>query len=277
MDNTTIVLPSARAIRHEQLQIESSSLFLPDFITMNEFISKLCIVDGFQTVDDDSRTLLLLEASDFKGFSSLQIERNFFTFTKNSSYIFKFFEELSAELYDIKELESSDIYAEYEEHITILNELYKRYEKLCLEKKVLDKIFLPKLYTFNEEYVLKHSNIKIYIDGYLTNFEFELLLSCSKYAEVIIVFTASAFNTKMQKKLTELEIEVEQAYEYSISLNSKTILEKTATLKNTNINTQSFSESLLQVAFVQKSIYDFIKKGYEAQNIAYQMKKWQNC
>ena len=161
MDETTIVLPSARAIRHEQLQIDTSSLFLPNFITMNEFISKLCIVDGFKAIDDDSRTLLLLEASDFKGFSSLQIERNFFTFTKNSTYIFKFFEELSAELYDIKELESSDIYAEYEEHITILNELYLRYEELCLEKKVLDKIFLPKLYTFNEEYAQKHNKIKV--------------------------------------------------------------------------------------------------------------------
>mgnify|MGYP002629870055 CR=1 FL=1 len=268
MDETTIVLPSARAIRHEQLQIRTSSLFLPNFITMNEFISKLCIVDGFKTIDDDSRTILLLEASDFKGFSSLQIERNFFTFTKNSSYIFKFFEELSAELYNIKQLESSDIYAEYEEHITILNELYVRYEKLCLEKKVLDKIFLPKLYTFNKEYALKHEKIKVYIDGYLTNFEFELLLSCSNYSEVSIVFTASAFNIKMQTKLSELGIELEQGYEYLISINSKTILQKNVISKNSNINTQSFSESLLQVAFVKKSIYDFIKKGYEAQNIA---------
>ena len=268
MDEITIVLPSARAIRHEQLQIESSSLFLPNYITMNEFITKLCIVDGFKTVDDDSRTILLLEASDFKGFASLQIERNFFTFTKNSSYIFKFFEELSAELYDIKELESSDIYAEYEEHITILNELYVRYEKICLEKKVLDKIFLPKLYTFNKEYALKHKKVKIYIDGYLTNFEFELLLSCTHYSEVNIVFAASAYNSKMQMKLSELGIELEKEYEYLISLNNKTILQKNVISKNSNINTQSFSESLLQVAFVKKSIYDFIKKGYEAQNIA---------
>ena len=98
MDETTIVLPSARAIRHEQLQIDSQTLFLPNYITMNEFISKLCIVKNFKTLDDDSRVLLLLEASDFNSFSSLQIQRNFFTFTKNSSYIFKFFEELSAEM-----------------------------------------------------------------------------------------------------------------------------------------------------------------------------------
>ena len=88
MNNTTIVLPSARAIRHEQLSIDSQTLFLPNYITMNEFISKLCIVKEFKPLDEDSRVLLLLEASDFKAFSSLQIQRNFFTFTKNSSYIF---------------------------------------------------------------------------------------------------------------------------------------------------------------------------------------------
>ena len=130
MNNTTIVLPSARAIRHEQLSIDKQTLFLPNFITMSEFINKLCIVKNFKTIDADTRVLLLLEASNFDGFSTLQIQRNFFTFTKNSSYIFKFFEELSAEMYDINTLDTSDIYGEYEEHITILQELYKRYENL---------------------------------------------------------------------------------------------------------------------------------------------------
>ena len=59
---TTIVLPSARAIRHEQLHLDSQTLFLPNYITMSEFISKLCIVKDFKTLDDDSRVLLLLEA-----------------------------------------------------------------------------------------------------------------------------------------------------------------------------------------------------------------------
>jgi len=93
MHETIIVLPSARAIRHEQLHIKNQTLFLPNYITMSEFINKLCIVEDFKIADDDSRILLLLEASDFNAFSKLQIERNFFTFTKNSTYIFKFFEE----------------------------------------------------------------------------------------------------------------------------------------------------------------------------------------
>ena len=268
MQNTTVVLPSARAIRHEQLSIEESTLFLPTFITMSDFISKLCIVKDFKIVDADSRVLLLLEASDFSKFSNLQIQRNFFTFTKNSSYIFKFYEELSAELYDISELDTSDIYAEYEEHIVILQELYKRYEKLCSQKKILDKIFLPKLYAFNKEFAQTHKDIEIYVDGHLTNFELEILYKCCEYSNVTIIFNTSSFNTKMQSKFDDLDDSLEIDYVYRISLNEKKIISKTKILKNKNITCQSFSESLLQVAFIKTKLYEFVKKGLEPEKIA---------
>ena len=268
MTEQTIVLPSARAIRHEQLSIESDTLFLPNYITMSEFISKLCIVNDFKMADDDSRVLLLLEASDFSSFSKLQIQRNFFTFTKNSSYIFKFFEELSAELYDINNLDTSDIYAEYEEHITILQELYKRYEKLCSERKILDRIFLPKLYEFNTEFARLNKNIEIHVEGHLTNFELELLLKCCEYSSINIILNTSTFNTKMQSKFSELGIELEKDYRYNISLNSKTITDKTKITKNKNILCESFSESILQVAFIKQKVYEFIQKGLKPENIA---------
>jgi inactivated superfamily I helicase len=268
MNKTIIVLPSARAIRHEQLSIDSQILFLPNYMTMNDFISKLYLVPEYKTLDKDSRTLLLLEASDFKSFSSLKIQRNFFTFTKNSSYIFKFFEELSAEIYDISKLNTSDIYAEFEEHIAILQELYKRYENLCNERKVLDKIFLPKLYEFNKEYILNYDKVSIYIDGYLTNFELEILEKACKYIEVEFIFTTSRFNTKMQKKFLELGIELEVDFEYNISLNTKQILNKTKRNSDTKIICESFSESILQIAFVKQKVYEFVQKGYKAENIA---------
>ena len=267
-NDITIVLPSARAIRHEQLRIESSTIFLPNYVTMGEFISKLCVVDGFKTIDDDGRVLLLLEASDFKEFSSLQIERNFFTFTKNSSYIFKFFEELSAELYDINELNLSDVYAEYEEHIEILQELYKRYRDLCNERKLLDRIFLPSLYEFNLSYAKSHQAIELHIEGHLTSFEFKLLEEVCKYTSVNLSIKTSEFNQKMQSRFLELGIELEKDYEYLISFNDKKIIQKKEIQNNKKILCESFSESILQVAFIKKKLYDFIKQGHDAKNIA---------
>ena len=268
MDESTIVLPSARAIRHEQLMQESQTLFLPNYITMSDFISKLTLVKEYKFIDEDSRIVLLLEASDFKAFSALQIERNFFTFTKNSSYIFKFFEELSAELYDINLLSAADVYAEYEDHIAILQELYKRYEKLCDERKLLDRIFLPKLYEFNEAYAKTHKNVVIYLDGHLTNFELELLQKAVKFTNITICFWATRFNEKMQNKLNELGFELEAGFIYELDLNEAKIISKEKILKDYKLTCNTFSESLLQVGFVQQKIYEFVQKGYKAQNIA---------
>lgn len=268
MNESLTVLPSARAIREKLFNIEGSSLFLPNYTTMSDFVSKLSIVKDFKTLDEDGRVILLLEASDFKNFTNLQIQRNFFTFTKNSSYILKFYEELSAEMYDISVLESSDIYGEYEEHIAILQELYSRYEQLCMDKKLLDKIFLPKLYTFNEEYVKKYQNIELHVDGHLTNFELSLLDKCCEFSSVNILFSASRFNTKMQKKFLELGIELEIGYSYKISLNTKEILQKESIVQNSRVTCEAFSEPALQVAFVKKKIYDFVQKGYRPEHIA---------
>ncbi|MEA2073961.1 MAG: PD-(D/E)XK nuclease family protein, partial [Campylobacterota bacterium] len=244
------------------------SLFLPNYITMGEFISKLCIVENYKFIDDDSRVLLLLEASDFKEFSELQIERNFFTFTKNSSYIFKFFAELSAEKYDISMLNDVDIYGEFQEHISILSELYKRYENLCDERNYLDKTFIPKLYEFNKSFAKTHKEIEIKVDGHLTNFEFELLERCCEYSNITLIFNTSIFNSKMQSKFEDLGITLKAGNEYKISLNDKKVIQESLIIKNKNISCESFSESLLQVAFVKSKIYQFIQKGYSAENIA---------
>lgn len=267
MQTTTIVLPSARAIRDKYLEL-SDSLDIPHYITMSDFISKLCIVSGFKSIDEDSAYLLLMEAADFKSFSKLQIDRNFFTFTKNATYIFRLFQELSTELYDIKELKKYDVYGDFYEHISILEELYARYEKLCYEKKLLDTIFLPKLYKFNHSYAKSHSLVEIYAEGYLTNFEFELLDKCSQYTNVHIHFNATKFNTKMQKKFAKYGIELKEGFWYKIDFKNKKILELSAINKNRNISCSSFTQDILQVAYIEQKVYEFVQKGYDPSKIA---------
>ncbi len=268
MDDSLIVLPSARAIRQRQLAVEEETFFLPNYITMSEFIAKLCLVEGESFVDDDTRILLLLEASNFENFLNLQIERNFFTFTKNSSYIFKFFEELSAELYDIDALKEADVYAEYEEHITILEELYRRYGELCKEKKLLDKIYLPKLYELNYNYLKEHAKVEIVLEGYLTNFELQLLREATEFSHILLHFHATRFNTKMQNKLRELGFDIEIGYRYTLSLNLKKSISKEVVSKKSKISCVSFSEPILQIAFIKQKIYEFVEKGYEPEKIA---------
>lgn len=262
------ILPTSRAIRASLLKEQISDGFLSSYTTMSEFLQRALLVEGFVRVDDDTRTLLLLEASDFKQFSALQIERNFFTFTQNSSYIFRFFEELSGELVNIEALALADTYGDYEEHIEILKELYLRYEKLCEERKILDPIFVSKKYRLNTSYIKAQGEILLVVEGYLTNFELKILQECSQIVPLRLRFYANRFNKKMQEKLKNLGIEILPERNQIINLGTMRIEGSSVVKSEARIGCESFSQRLLQVAFIKQKVYEFVSKGIAAEKIA---------
>jgi len=151
MNSKTIILPAFRSIR-EKISSKEQNSFLDNYITIGDFFSNATFVENLKFVDDDTKELFLLKASDFKAFDKLQIKRNFLTFTKNSSYIFSFFQELSTEKVSLDEIILSDVYGEFEEHIEILKQLYQRYEELLISNNLIDTIYLPKYYKINQGY-----------------------------------------------------------------------------------------------------------------------------
>ncbi len=261
------ILPSSRAIRAAILKEKQNNTFLPSYITMSEFLQRALVVDGYARIDDDTRTLLLLEASDFDAFSTLNIERNFFTFTQNSSYIFRFFEELSGELVDIHALSMADTYGDYEEHIEILQEPYHRYELLCQQKRVLDPIFLPKNYTLNHAYIASQEDVLLVVEGYLTNFELQILQECAALTTLRLRFYANSFNIKMQEKLRDLGLEVIVDKNQIINLSTKSIEGSSSVTSQATVSCESFSQRILQVAFVKLKVQEFIDKGIPAEKI----------
>jgi RecB family exonuclease len=236
---------------------------------MGEFLQRALYVDGYVKADDDTRTLLLLEASDFKNFHTLQIERNFFTFLQNSSYLFRFFEELSGELVEIGDLEQADTYGDYQEHIEILQELYRRYEKICDENRVADPIFLPKRYSLNYAYIKRIGEIEYAIEGYITNFEMKILLECAELIPVTLCFEAGRFNKKMQDKLKSYAIPIENGKKYRIDLKNRVSTPQQELLPpETEIVCEPLGERLLQAAFIKQKVFEFIESGIEPEQIA---------
>ena len=268
MQNKTVVFPTSRAIRHELLHLQKSTTFLPNYITISEFIERVSLVEGYKTIDSDTRVLLLLEASDFKAFEALQIERNFFTFTQNSSYILTLFSEISGEKVELEALQTADTYGDYEEHIAILKALYERYEKLCREKKLLDQIFLPKWYHLHKEYIFTLGEITIIVEGYLRAFELEIIQKCSQLTQVNLILTTTIYNQKLQERLLSFGFELDKDQNYLLDFTNKKVL--SCTKKNTNVNIEAYSvsEALLQVAFVKQKVFEYIQKGIVPQDIA---------
>ena len=237
-------------------------------MTMGELMNRAVLAEGFRKVDKDTRTLALLEATDFSAFRHLEIERNFFTFTKNASYLFRFFEELSGELVDIEALDSADTYGDFSEHIQILKTLRERYRAICMEKKILDPIFLNEIYTLNTGWIRTLEGLKIEAEGYLTNFELKILTEIARIVPVHLLFESHRFNTKMQEKFADRGIELPQGRRYTIDVASQTVLASEPLERKPEIESTPLSERILQAAFVKQKVYEMIAEGIVPEQIA---------
>ena len=104
--------------------------FLDKHYTLGEFLEKIIVVDGAKFIDKDLRKKYLFEAIRNVNVEKLGISREFINFFEDSDFIFSFFNELFLERVDIDEVIVSDVYLDYEEHLTILKEILKNYKNL---------------------------------------------------------------------------------------------------------------------------------------------------
>ncbi len=264
----TTVLPTSRAIRQQLLHQRDHNTFLQRYITMGELLSRAVLVEGYESIDADTRTLMLLEAADFEAFAELNIERNFFTFTTNAAYLFRFFEELSGEMVEIDALDTADTYGDFAEHIQILTHLRSRYRALCEEKKIFDRIFLPELYRLNRPWIATLEALEVSAEGYFTRFELGLLREMAEIIPVTLLFEATPYNVKMQERLADIGIETRPGYEYRIDLSRMAIASCDRIETDAAIAATPLSERILQTAFVKQKVYEMITEGMDPERIA---------
>ena len=268
MQNKLTILPSSRSIRHRILSLKNNNAFLDPTVTIGEFLNRILSVEDAINLDSDRRNLLLLEASEFKNFDSLHIERNFFTFTQNSHYIFRFLEELSGEEVSIDSIELADTYGDYEEHLNVLNELYKRYELICKREGVIDSIFLKKEYSLNLDYLKRYNKVLLVLEGYLTNFEFGLLIKCAEVINLEIEYQSTQYNKKMTHKFNDLGFDLEEGCLYLLNISTISIVKKEVFKPYKHITCKQFPERIGQIAFIKEQVYLMIQEGIEPEQIA---------
>ncbi len=263
-----VIYPTSRALRYMRQKALDSDSILPKYSTIGDFEKKVLLVKGRTFIDDDTRTLLLKEASQFSTFQHLHIDREFFTFLKNSKFLFGFFEELALEGVKIEDLKQADVYASYEEHLEILSLLLQRYKMLLKEHHYCDKVVLPELYSINSSYLADIDEIELYLEGYLNHFEFELFCTIAKEKRVIVHLHTNSFNKKMLAKFEALGFILKEGYAYCLNLSTIMIEEQQpSNTPTTRYSTFSSNSRILQVAFIKKSIYDFIKDGIAPEEI----------
>ncbi len=261
-----IVYPTARCIRTAVESYEHS--ILPHFMSMGEFLSRAGIAHGRITPDDDLRLLALHEAADFSTFSSLQIDRNFFSFIQNAQYIFRFFEELSSEQVQIQTLADVDVYGEYEEHIAILIQLRSRYHEICEKNGWNDPIFWSENTQINTGFLSHYDSVHIEVEGYLSRREIGILLECARVVPLSIGYTTTPYNRKMTSRFEEMGFVLNEGRRYRLSLSDTAISSEESLEKNTEILCETFNSRIAQIGFVKSKIEAFVEDGIAPENIA---------
>ncbi|MFH0710658.1 MAG: PD-(D/E)XK nuclease family protein [Pseudomonadota bacterium] len=259
MQRTCVVFPTSRAIR-DTVETYSDG-FLPTLMGMGDFLDRVILSENVVSPDNDLRLLALHEASDFTTFDKLLIERNFFTFIQNSTYIFRFFEELSGEMVSIDALEGADVYGEYEEHIAILKQLWFSYRDIVQSRGWSDPIFSKSAIVINEGYVRGFETITVHVEGYLSRYELEVLRSCAAVTRVECLYHATTFNEKMSTRFRELSLDIEAGYIYRINMSDMSMIEFSVIAPLEDVTCEVFHNRLVQVGFVKAKIALMVESG----------------
>lgn len=147
----------------------------------------------------------------------LVFEQSFLGYLQGSEFLLPFFREIARHKVAMSEIPLRDIYADYEEHLAILEEIYTRFVAR------LDELGLERLDDKQEvikEFVQGFSQIEIYLDGLLNPIEQDKLYALSAYTPLYIHIDTDSYNYAYFRWLYA---EIEPGFSYTIILDSREV------------------------------------------------------
>ncbi|MEB2831926.1 PD-(D/E)XK nuclease family protein [Campylobacter upsaliensis] len=264
------VFSSSRKIKEYYQQSKGTNALIDQALSVAEFLDKICLSQGFRASAYEQ--LLLMQEACKKSQNleqKLGISTEFFAFLKNNEYLFSFFRELALENKSIKDLQNSDYYASYNEHLEILDCVFQNYLNLLKRENLHDELSLPLSYTLNLDFLEDYESIIYDLEGFLSHFELSLLLQIAKHKELILRFKTSKFNLAYFKELPFLkDVNLKENYHYEFNITQNILLKKESLKpKSAFVKVQQFELRILQAAFVFDEISSFIRAGLRAEDI----------
>lgn len=265
--NELHIYPTSRALREISIGYKQQEGFIPTLMRMDEFENRVTRVEEKRLVDTLQRILFLREAARFERFKILNVDLDLIRFFTRSDAIFKFFEELTAEKVSFEKLREADAYAEFDQHLDILEELLANYRTLLESRGLIDRAFLPIEYRLNEGFIQNYQKIEIHLEGYLSRHEFELLERVSKKTPLWIHYTTSRFNQKMQERFESYGIELPTESEVTVDFSTKKVLHASPVKSKIDAAVYQINERTEQIAFAYEQIEKLVQEGISPEKI----------
>lgn len=249
------VFPTNRALNDFYINYKSS--ILPDATTIKGFFDEVIIIDKKTKIPKHLRKIILWDIIDEFEVKKIGFDKTFLRFLENSSFLFNFFDEIESALIDIKDIDSSDTYGDYEDHLRIINKIYNAYKQRLDDLNLYDN---ATSYRLNTAYLKYYKNIDIYIDGLVSNKDFSIIKSISNITNINLIFECSRYNTFIFDKLFDYKFKPQMRYTININTN-KITNQITIQTKKPKISLYSFSIRLNQALLVIAKINEWLKEG----------------
>ncbi len=269
LKNSLVVFPTSRAIREVVASSGQINQLLQKYLPIGDFFQRVVLDNqNRKFIDKNLKILYLKEAIKNSSLEKLGLSSDFSTFIKQSEYLFRFFIETSNEYVDFNTLLEFDTYALYSDHIEVLKTIHKNYCQILEENNFVDSIILPNSFKINSEYIEQFDQLTIYLEGYLSSFEFKVVSDISKLIKTNIIITINEFNRK-NTALFNLDEELQIDTTYTINITDNIIIDSQKVLNhNQNIVISSTSSQIEQIAFIKYQITQMIAQGIKAEKIA---------
>ena len=265
--NTLHIYPTSRALRHINTLYRQEEGFLPSLMRMDEFEQRAILVEHKSYIDPLRRVLLLKQSAKFEAFEKLKLDTSLVRFFTKSDALFKFFEELAVEDVSFSKLLEADAYVEFGEHLNVLELLLLNYKKLLDAKGFTDKSFISNSYELNSGFLSNYSRIEIHLEGYLSHYELTLLERISQKTELIIHYTTSKFNRKMQERFKNIGLVLLNNKHLTFSLSQKTVIDIIENKAQINASIYSVEERTEQVSLAFLKIDEMVQEGIAPEDI----------
>ena len=217
------------------------------------------ILDKHTTIGELLNNIVVVENIDI---SKLGFRKEFLSFSKDSDFIFSFLKEIFIERVELNDIIMVDTYIEFEEHLNLIKEIKDNYKKLLDENGYIDT-FLINEYEINKGLLDGVSEIEIFLDGYLSKFDIEVLQKIE--IPIKIDVTITKFNRPLVRKFL---VDLDEGYRYKIDFKTKNILEQKEIISNSDIKISYFSKKFDEINFVFAKITEFVEAGLDADKIA---------
>ncbi|MEA3456565.1 MAG: PD-(D/E)XK nuclease family protein [Campylobacterota bacterium] len=234
---------------------------------MDEFEHRAMILPGRMMVDPIQRIVFLRDAADFQAFDALNVDRDLIRFFTKSDALFKFFEEIAQEDVNFSTLTKADAYAEFDIHLDILEKLLNNYHAILEEKGLTDKAFIPGNYQLNEGFIQGYDQVEIHLEGYLSQYELDLIEKISQRKPLVIHYATSQFNQKMQERFELYGIKLPQDSLVSFDFSKKQIVSEYATRIKINAEVLRVEERYEQISAAFAKIEALVRSGIAPESI----------